>query len=1078
MSRMITLFLAIIFFTLTLTAQDKSLYLDSASTYMEMKNYKAAQSYAEKALSEIEKKSGRSSEDYVSTIKLLIQTSLFQKNLSKALYYAKIDSSLAIGMQGKDTNYLTTLNYLDYIYKELNLNDNSIIINEERLKVKSYLFGEHSDEYIRSLNNLAKTYYRTGNYEKAEPLFRRMAKFYEDSGRYETLENARTQNNLGLICLELGKYPEAELRLDKSLSILKKLKLETSPDYISALQNLANLYYYAGKLINAETTFEDLLGRIISQFRKESADYIDAASSFALVLIETGEFEKAEGLINECLWLSGKLNLKNSILYAGVVNNQGILNASLGRYSDAAANYKEAYDLRKTFLGDTHPLTLISLNNYAVSEIRNGNYQLAEELFKKILNQKQKKLGIDNKSYLISLNNLAGLQFEQGKPAETFKTLKSALEIDSAKKDSGIVSELITKSNLCNFFLKAGDFANSLSYGESVIKTQLNINQSSLYRNTLVNTALAVQFSGNYGLARQLMLNALDLDCDLIDKSYAFMSTSERENFSQVLRNHFEKFNYFALHCDTADIELIDKMFYYNQKFKGILTEYMRYFNIRSKISKDSSGAKAFKDWMDINSYITKASSWDLTDNDHRMLDSLKIISNTLEKKIIEKIQIKDLKLSYKSNEVRESLDDNEAFILTLRIRDYGKVKHKLNRKFEYYDFTDSVIYAFLIIKPESEIGPQLVLIENGREIEDRIMKEYRELIAYQKMPAKKRYARLEDIDRKSTDLFRTLWKKVNDQIKGCKKVFFVPDGIYYHLNPETLRNPESGKYLLDEYEVRILSSVNDLFDKSSGSENKKLDASVFGDPKFRLDSTEYAANMDYPNHTGILLSQRSFDLIRNGITPLPGTRAEAEEVTGLLESGKWKVETFIGDKATETRLKSLHNPRLLHIATHGKFFGEDEPLDEVDYSESIRGYKNPMQNSFLLFSGVENYFDPFSARFNNDDGILNAEEASCLDLAGTELVVLSACETGLGELNNGEGIHGFRSALRIAGVQNMIFSLWSVSDIATKELMVEFYRNWLGGSPLHESLINAKKKIRSKFPEFYYWGAFVMVGE
>ena len=165
------------------------------------------------------------------------------------------------------------------------------------------------------------------------------------------------------------------------------------------------------------------------------------------------------------------------------------------------------------------------------------------------------------------------------------------------------------------------------------------------------------------------------------------------------------------------------------------------------------------------------------------------------------------------------------------------------------------------------------------------------------------------------------------------------------------------------------------------------------------------------------------------------------------------------GKEASEKNLKEIDTPRLLHIATHG-FFSNGATSS------------NPLFNSGLLFSEVSQSFD-----FSGEDGILTAYEVVNLDLTDCDLVVLSACETGLGELENGEGVYGLQRAFQVAGVQNLIMSLWKVSDTATQELMTNFYNNWIATSDKQSAFKKAQLELKEKYKDPYFWGAFVMVG-
>jgi CHAT domain-containing protein len=214
--------------------------------------------------------------------------------------------------------------------------------------------------------------------------------------------------------------------------------------------------------------------------------------------------------------------------------------------------------------------------------------------------------------------------------------------------------------------------------------------------------------------------------------------------------------------------------------------------------------------------------------------------------------------------------------------------------------------------------------------------------------------------------------------------------------------------------------------------------------------------------------------------TPLAGTAAEAQALQSLLRLDAQNVLT--GNRATEASLRDLHGPRILHVATHG-FFLNDQDMAAVfkpsgpnsDALPSMVGGENPLLRSGLALDGA-------NARHSDttDDGILTAAEVAHLDLLGTQLVVLSACETGVGTVQTGEGVYGLRRALVLAGAQAQLASLWKVADMATQELMVDDYQRMLDGQGRSEALRAAQQTMLGnparQHP--YYWAAFIPIGD
>ncbi len=230
----------------------------------------------------------------------------------------------------------------------------------------------------------------------------------------------------------------------------------------------------------------------------------------------------------------------------------------------------------------------------------------------------------------------------------------------------------------------------------------------------------------------------------------------------------------------------------------------------------------------------------------------------------------------------------------------------------------------------------------------------------------------------------------------------------------------------------------------------------------------------------------RDFDSGEYHFDRLPGTRGEGERIAALLG-----VQPWLGHTALEGRLKQkCCSPRILHLATHG-FFLQDQPRDPNSDRRDlglmggpIEGRlsgplpENPLLRAGLALAGANTWLKQGALPPEAEDGLLTAEDVSGMDLLATELVVLSACETGLGEVRTGEGVFGLQRAFVLAGAKTLVMSLWSVPDEPTRELMEDFYQRILRGEPRADALRAAQMKLRVKYPDPYYWGALICQGD
>jgi CHAT domain-containing protein len=355
--------------------------------------------------------------------------------------------------------------------------------------------------------------------------------------------------------------------------------------------------------------------------------------------------------------------------------------------------------------------------------------------------------------------------------------------------------------------------------------------------------------------------------------------------------------------------------------------------------------------------------------------------------------------------------------------------------------------------------------------------------------------------------LFAYFWQPIQealDSLGGAGKVYLSPDGVYHTLNLQTLKNPETGQYLLETLDIQRVGSTKDLVKKKKQRSNNN-NAVLAGYPSYPASPESVAdalqryqqgqampvltASLSNSNY-GTYQTYRAIDANRSSISPLPGTLAEVEQLASILDGEGIPAQALLENAASEDVLKQVKSPRILHIATHGFFEPESEQQAEFLNREMLMSglgqetvTENPYLRCGLYLAGAEttlkNRSNPdFQRPEGQEDGILTAYEATLLDLRGTELVVLSACETGLGVTKNGEGVYGLQRAFQVAGAETVIFSLWKVANEQTQEMMGLFYQNWLQKDMTKRQAFKAAQQtIKEKYQDPYYWGAFVMIG-
>ncbi|MCA4900715.1 MAG: CHAT domain-containing protein [Bacteroidota bacterium] len=358
------------------------------------------------------------------------------------------------------------------------------------------------------------------------------------------------------------------------------------------------------------------------------------------------------------------------------------------------------------------------------------------------------------------------------------------------------------------------------------------------------------------------------------------------------------------------------------------------------------------------------------------------------------------------------------------------------------YDKPVPQYWAF-IIKPDNQM-PTSVLIGQGEDFEKRNFRFYQNCIQSQ----------LED---KAS--YGVYWKKIASNTQGVKRLFLSADGLYHLLNPATLYNPSSSRYVLDEVEIVRLSTARDLLDKKQ----KTAPASIVavGNPDFSMHRKSSNGEV---NKKVTLTEIAAATRTRSGYAPLPGTLQEIDIINEQAKMAGINSIKLEQQEATEKRIKSLNSPGILHLATHGEF----------DTQTTIN---SDLRSKLLLAGAGDSEQFKFEDYERYEDGLLTAYEVAQMDLNKTRLVVLSACETGLGEVQSGEGVWGLQRAFQLAGASEVMGSLWKISDEATVTYMNAFYSALLGGKTTSQAYKEAMQKTKSIYPQPYYWGAFVLSG-
>ena len=1000
-------------------------------------------------------------------------------------YSKAIDFSKKWAEKAKKANGEKSPEYAAAVFSEGNmLRITGKYKDAEPLLLQSYeirksVLGENHAEVGACLNSLGTVYNKIGDYPKCESFTLKALDVRRQALGDTHADVAATHNNLGILYSEIGQYPKAEMHYQMSLEIHKKVFGDKHPYVAINNTGLGMLYDITNDYAKSEACYLQALEIQKKTYGNSHPQLVSTLSNLGGLYTSMGNLTKAETFLLQALEIEKKTFGEKSPMISGPLNNLGNVYAELGDYLKAEVYYVQALELFRTKLGNEHPDLAKSLLNQGNFYRSVNNITKAEKCILEALEINKKSLGPAHESLGDVYNSLGILYKMQGNYAKSISCLNQALEITKKAHSENHFMVGTIYHNLASTYRLKGEFAKATAYYKNAFDIQKKALGEVHPRVISATEGLSINSweSGDMVLAGQQFAKYQEMDQKLIQRFFPSLSDHGREQF---LEKGAESRQLFQSFCGTQfrqNPALAGILYNERLLMKGLLLNSAAKWKQRIKTSGDMKLVLRLNEWEVLRNKIAKLFS--STDSSERAsLSTLLAQSEKLEKELTSRSEnfakMTDRKVST-WQDVQKALKPGEAAIEIVRIRKFGNssivtdTSDQNKPTYKTKSLTDTVHYAVLVVKKEST-QPELLLLENGNMLEGKFLRAYIGSV-------KNGIA-----DKTSYDQF---WGRIDARLKGVLKIYFSADGVYQKINLNILKNPKTGKFLIDEKDIRLVTSTKDIINPGVPEEENKL-ACLMGYPEFEKNIDQEAviasSNRATPSMAYIRKADPAFTL-----SELPGTKIEVESIGTMLTKNGWEVKSFLGNEAAEEHVKDSYKPRILHLATHGFF--------EPDTTKNF----NSLLNSGLMLSGATNTFRG-QKQENSEDGVLTTYEAMNLNLDNTDLVVLSACETGLGEIKNGEGVYGLQRAFKVAGAKSIIMSMWEVDDDATQELMVSFYKYWLGNAVglagqtangaqtrlsagggtdgKRSAFLKAQKELKAKYPNPNYWGAFVMVGE
>jgi CHAT domain-containing protein/uncharacterized protein HemY len=978
------------------------------------------------------------------------------------------------------------------------------------------------------LNNklgMANAYSNLGAADVSQAKYASASAYFEKAKKmHEELNNkigvANCLNNIGLMAQYQGNYTES---LEKNAASLKiREEIGDKNGQSTSHLNLGILFYYKSEYTRAKEEFN--IAYKLAQEVGNKANLTNALNNLASVTIELGDYEASMTTLKMVLKMREEMNDKAGAGQA--LMNIGINLVKQSKYREALPYYTKSLKIHKE-IGDLKNAGSAYINIGVLYQFQ-GNYPMALQNYAEALKLKQETN--DKMGMVQTYNNIGTTYYHQGNFSESVKNFEYSLKISEELNDKKAMS--VNHNNLGSLYTQKSNYTEALKHHniafsikkeigdkEGLGVTHTNIGDVYLlqkkYDEALISFSNALQIgeeigekqisgsaeinigtvkmeTGQYAEAKKHGLNAVAISKTLgapelskksngllskvyfrennlpeaekyamevlricnkgILVNFPIMSEKEQESYFNTLLPDFMAFNTLALLSKEKNPAITEMVYNSAVRNKGLLLKSSSATRNAILNSKDTALIAKYLDWVVVKKQIAKLYS------DGKDATELEERSNLLEKELVKNSQVfssfdKAQKITWKN--VQESLKKEEAAI-----------------EFVHFDINDKktdiqqIVYCALVVKPGSKY-PEMVRLCTGKDLEIVMGKTKETGYGY----IKSLYGTNNNAN---TQLYEMIWAPLEKHLSGCKSVYISPSGLLHKISFAALCKSKN-VYLCDNYKINVQTSTGKVAFPENFVFDENISVAIFG-------------GVNYENEKA--LSDSNSFLTWNY---LPGTLTEASSIYSTLQKNKISTKLYKDKQATEAEFKSISTTNsILHIATHGFFFPDLEDEEQsaetddtknevasrgVEYGFGVWSFvanKNPLMRSGLVFAGANGVWNQ-TEQSEDEDGVLTAQEVANLDMRQTGLVVLSACETGLGDIKGSEGVYGLQRSFKMAGAKFIIMSLWQVPDAETEEFMSIFYKKLVAVKNVKKAFSDSQMAMRKEYDPFF-WAPFVLI--
>ena len=898
--------------------------------------------------------------------------------------------------------------------------------------------GEEHPDYATTLYNLALFYKTMGDYTRAEPLYLLCKEIKRKSLGEEHPEYATTLNNLALMYRAMGDYVRAEPLYLQCRTIQKKTIGEEHPDFAATLNNLAELYRTMGAYARAEPLYVQCKEIQKKSLGEEHPSYAKTLNNLALLYGAMGDYVRAKPLHLQCKEIIKKSLGEEHPDYAIALSNLGQMYKSIGDFARAEPLHLQCKEIIKKSLGEEHPGYAITLSNLAQMYQATGDYERAESLYLQCKEIEKKTLGEEHPNYATTLNNLAELYKAMGNNERVEPLLLQCKEILQNALGEEHPDYSTTLNNLAMLYKSMGKYERAESfYLKCKEIQQKTLGEEHLdYSMTLHNLSALYRVMGDYEQAKPLVADSLKITFNSMRTNSVILSERQQLAMNQMLRFQLDSYLSLAI---AKEGKFQSKAARQVLTWKGATLVRQRSMRIAAS---DPMIAEQFRLLQSVSSQLASLSRANFDQKPNGWQQQVRGLTDAKENL--------EAQLSQSSAAFRDTLKEVTSELIQASIPsdavliDFLQYTHSepSEEKKGEYELTDSILAV--VARRNGE--PQLIDLGPRDDLAESVDR-WRETFG---MSTQGKQAGLA--------IRKQVWEPLLESMGDAKTVLVSTDGVLGRMPIAALPGKEAGTYLIEDHRIAMVPVPQLLptLVHSAGNDSLQRELLLLGDVDYDVDPVTVSAKKKRKKRR---LDKNRADGVELEFSALPGAADELAAIELLypdvLDLGADDADDIKSLKkggASEAAFREHAGKyRSLHLATHG-FFAAAE-LQSAMTPEAVKRSSrarltardsevtgmNPDLLSGLVFAGAN--LEPVPGE---DDGILTAQEIAFLPLNGVETAVLSACETGLGEVAGGEGLIGIQRAFQVAGVRTTVASLWKVDDQATRKLMELFYTNLL----------------------------------